>query len=77
MKMWSKWIKGLLIFGIIFGLVMSLNSGAFAKDTIKFGCAMSFTGKKSRTGKLYVDSFETCHGGHQQIRRDQSGRQVL
>jgi branched-chain amino acid transport system substrate-binding protein len=58
MKTWSKWIKGLMIFGIIFGLVMSLNAGALAKDTIKFGCAMSFTGKKSRTGKLYVDSLK-------------------
>ncbi len=54
----KKWIKGLLIFGIIFGLMMSLNTGAFAKDVIKFGCAMSFTGKKSRTGKLYVDSLK-------------------
>jgi len=58
MKSWSKWSKTLLIFGLVFGLLISLNTGAFAKDVIKFGCAMSFTGKKSRTGKLYIDSLK-------------------
>ena len=48
----------ILIFGLVFGLLISLNKGAFAKDVIKFGCAMSFTGKKSRTGKLYIDSLK-------------------
>ncbi|MBW1892470.1 MAG: amino acid ABC transporter substrate-binding protein [Deltaproteobacteria bacterium] len=28
-----------------------------AKETIKFGCAICFTGKDSLTGKLYVDSY--------------------
>jgi len=56
MKSSFKWFKGMLILGIILGLVMSLNTGAFAKDVIKLGCAISFTGNKSRTGKLYVDS---------------------
>ncbi len=58
MKVWFKWCKALLVLGIIIGLVMSLNTGAYAKDVIKFGCAMAFTGKKSRTGKLYVDSLK-------------------
>ncbi len=58
MKSWGKWSKTLLIFGLVFGLLISLNTGAFAKDVIKFGCAMSFTGKKSRTGKLYIDSLK-------------------
>lgn len=30
---------------------------AWAKETIKFGCAICFTGKNSLTGKLYVDSY--------------------
>ncbi len=29
----------------------------YAENVIKIGCAISFTGKKSRTGKLYVDSY--------------------
>ncbi|MBW1659500.1 MAG: amino acid ABC transporter substrate-binding protein [Deltaproteobacteria bacterium] len=58
MKSWGKWSKMILIFGLVFGLLISLNKGAFAKDVIKFGCAMSFTGKKSRTGKLYIDSLK-------------------
>ena len=31
--------------------------GAQAENVIKVGCAISFTGKKSRSGKLYVDSY--------------------
>ena len=58
MKAGIKWLRGLLISGLVAGLVLSLNTGAFAKNVIKFGCAMSFTGKKSRTGKLYVDSLK-------------------
>ncbi len=58
MKAWSKWSKGLLVLGIVFGLLVGMNTGAYAKNVIKFGCAMSFTGKKSRTGKLYIDSLK-------------------
>ncbi len=58
MKAGSKILKGLLVMGLVIGLVISLNSGAYSKDVIKIGCAMSFTGKKSRTGKLYVDSLK-------------------
>ena len=46
-------------------LVMTLSALAFAvtpvfaaTDVIKLGCAMSFTGAQSRTGKLYVDSYK-------------------
>jgi branched-chain amino acid transport system substrate-binding protein len=38
-------------------LVFSIPMVSFAGNVIKFGCAISFTGKKSRTGKLYVDSY--------------------
>ncbi len=31
---------------------------AFAKDVIKLGCAISFTGSQSRSGKLYIDSYK-------------------
>ena len=31
--------------------------GAHAENVIKVGCAISFTGKKSRSGKLYIDSY--------------------
>jgi len=58
MKTGIKWLKGLVVSGIVLGLVMSFNTGAYAKNVIKLGCAMSFTGKKSRTGKLYVDSLK-------------------
>jgi len=54
----GRLFKGLMIVMIVFGLVLSLNTGSYAKDVIKFGCAMCFTGKNSRTGKLYVDSYK-------------------
>ncbi|MBT8763906.1 amino acid ABC transporter substrate-binding protein [Desulfohalobiaceae bacterium Ax17] len=38
-------------------LLISFSSLSFAKDVIKLGCAISFTGKKSRSGKLYVDAY--------------------
>ncbi len=41
-------------------LAFSLTTGvkgAQAENVIKVGCAISFTGKKSRSGKLYVDSY--------------------
>jgi len=41
----------------IAGLIFGSQSILHAKDVIKFGCAMCFTGKNSRTGKLYVDSY--------------------
>ncbi len=43
----------LLIVGVIFLFASSL----FAENVIKIGCAISFTGKKSRSGKLYVDAY--------------------
>jgi branched-chain amino acid transport system substrate-binding protein len=58
MKTGTKWLKGLVVSGIVLGLVMSFSTGVYAKNVIKLGCAMSFTGKKSRTGKLYVDSLK-------------------
>ncbi len=58
MKATSTIFKGLLVMALVAGLVMTLNTGAFSKDIIKVGCAMSFTGKKSRTGKLYIDSLK-------------------
>ncbi len=53
-----SWLKGFVLAGLVAGLVVSFNTSAFSRDFIKFGCAMSFTGKKSRTGKLYVDSLK-------------------
>ena len=38
-------------------LLFSLSGFSFARDVIKLGCAISFTGKKSRSGKLYVDAY--------------------
>ncbi len=45
----------LLICGML--LIFSFPLIGAAKNVIKVGCAISFTGKKSRTGKLYVDSY--------------------
>ena len=53
----GRLFKALMTIMVITGLVLSLNTGSYAKDVIKFGCAMCFTGKNSRTGKLYVDSY--------------------
>jgi len=53
----SKGLKSLLITMFIAGLVFGSQSILHAKDVIKFGCAICFTGKNSRTGKLYVDSY--------------------
>lgn len=49
--------KILLIFGLALCLILPLQPNAQAKEKIKFGCAICFTGKNSRTGKLYVDSY--------------------
>lgn len=44
---------------LIFCVVLLFSGSAFAaKNVIKLGCAMSFTGSHSRTGKLYVDSYK-------------------
>ncbi len=43
------------ISGVIFLLTFTVF--IYAANVIKIGCAISFTGKKSRTGKLYVDSY--------------------
>ena len=50
-------MKKLLAFiaGVIFLLTFTVFT--YAANVIKVGCAISFTGKKSRTGKLYVDSY--------------------
>ncbi len=45
----------LLICGLF--LIFSFPLIGAAQNVIKVGCAISFTGKKSRTGKLYVDSY--------------------
>ncbi len=49
--------KGFLIVAFMATLIVSGASSLHAKDVIKFGCAICFTGKNSRTGKLYVDSY--------------------
>lgn len=44
---------------LIFCVALLFSGSAFAaKNVIKLGCAMSFTGAQSRTGKLYVDSYK-------------------
>ncbi|MEJ2656351.1 MAG: amino acid ABC transporter substrate-binding protein [Desulfobacterales bacterium] len=46
---------------LIFGVALLFSSSAFAannNNVIKLGCAISFTGSHSRTGKLYVDSYK-------------------
>lgn len=39
-------------------VLLFAGPGFAAKDVIKLGCATSFTGHLSRTGKLYVDSYK-------------------
>jgi len=46
----------LLITFVALGMVFTLGTFASAK-VIKLGCAISFTGGKSRTGKMYRDSY--------------------
>ncbi len=45
----------LLLCGIF--LIFAIPMAGFSANVIKVGSAISFTGKKSRTGKLYVDSY--------------------
>ncbi len=49
--------KSLLVLFLALGLVFTFGTFASAK-VIKLGCAISFTGGKSRTGKLYRDSYD-------------------
>lgn len=56
-KFLSKGLKAFLAVSLIVGLVFASQPPLMAKDVIKFGCAICFTGKNSRTGKLYVDSY--------------------
>jgi branched-chain amino acid transport system substrate-binding protein len=48
--------KVLLLLCSLF-LIFSVPLIGYSANVIKLGCAISFTGKKSRTGKLYVDSY--------------------
>lgn len=59
MKEWtfSRGFKVIVLILFIAGLIFSSQSLLQARDVIKFGCAICFTGKNSRTGKLYVDSY--------------------
>jgi len=50
-------VKKILVTLSCLTLLVSFSSLSFAKDVIKLGCAISFTGKKSRSGKLYVDAY--------------------
>ncbi|HDM77567.1 MAG TPA: amino acid ABC transporter substrate-binding protein [Deltaproteobacteria bacterium] len=53
-------IKTVLIGLAVLGLVFSYGSFAKAENpkVIKLGCAISFTGGKSRSGKLYRDAYD-------------------
>ena len=53
----SRGFKGFLIIAFVLATIVASQSPLQAKDVIKFGCAICFTGKNSRTGKLYVDSY--------------------
>ena len=68
MKSLSKYMLGFATAGLLlFG--MGSNANAAAPKVIKLGCAISFTGDQSRTGKLYRDSYDMAvetinqHGG--------------
>ncbi len=50
--------RKLLLMLTSFLLVFAFSFSAYAENVIKLGCAISFTGSKSRTGKLYVDSYK-------------------
>jgi branched-chain amino acid transport system substrate-binding protein len=55
----TKTLFRFLSFALMFSGVLLFSGSAFAaKNVIKLGCAMSFTGAQSRTGKLYVDSYK-------------------
>ncbi len=50
--------KILGVFAVTLLFIVSLGLYSYAENVITLGSAMSFTGKKSRTGKLYVDSYK-------------------
>lgn len=50
--------KILGVFAVTLLFIISLGVYSYAENVITLGSAMSFTGKKSRTGKLYVDSYK-------------------
>ena len=43
---------------LMLGAMLLTAGPAFAADVIKLGCAISFTGNQSRSGKLYIDSYK-------------------
>jgi branched-chain amino acid transport system substrate-binding protein len=43
---------------LILSIILLAAVSAFAGDVIKLGCAISFTGSQSRSGKLYIDSYK-------------------
>lgn len=45
------------VFAVAFLITVFCATPLAAKETVKFGCAICFTGKNSRIGKLYVDSY--------------------
>ncbi len=53
-------VRALFIGTLIIGLVFSFSSfvKASGEKVIKLGCAISFTGGKSRSGKLYRDAYD-------------------
>ena len=52
------YLRVYLFLMVILSLILSFPIVSYAKDVIKFGCAIAFTGKYSREGKLYVDSYK-------------------
>ncbi len=46
-----------LILVIVLVLFFGMNEFLISKDVIKIGSAISFTGKHSRSGKLYIDAY--------------------
>ncbi len=55
-----KIVNGLLTAMVVLALVFCFPAAGFSAsaNVIKLGCAISFTGGKSRTGKLYRDSYD-------------------
>jgi branched-chain amino acid transport system substrate-binding protein len=58
----KKLLKGVMFGGLAMGLALGFGplaptAHAAGKKVIKLGCAISFTGHLSRTGKLYRDSY--------------------
>ncbi len=53
-------LRGLLSVFLVAAVIVFLGNATQAAEgkTIRLGCAMSFTGNESRTGKLYRDSYD-------------------